>query len=457
MKKLWEKNWKLDSFIEAFETKDDLLLDQKLLKFDVLASIAHAQMLLKIKIISKNEFVKLKTGLLEILELDNKNQFQLKQGDEDIHTKIENYLTEKYGEVGKKIHSGRSRNDQVLTAIRLFIKENIFSVWQDLLILTEGFLAFAKKYEFTPMPGYTHMQKAMPSSLGMWAGSFVESLLDDSTSLKTAYKINNQSPLGSAAGYGIPLSLDRECVKNLLCFDKVQNNSLYCQNSRGKFEAEILSSLITILLTINKFASDVLLFTTSEFEYFTVSQNLCSGSSLMPQKKNIDIAELLRSKVHLVLGNYIQIVSTSGNLISGYNRDLQDTKKPLIESLEITQNSIKATSILIKNLSPKKDVLDKALTPEIFATYKAIELVKKGVAFRKAYQSIGSKISEIEQQNIDQVLQYSLHAGGTGNLKLDSLGKSLKTENKFFESEKNNYLSAIKKLMEGGENNENSD
>ncbi len=298
MKKLWSKGEsKLDPFIEAFETKGDLLMDQKLVKYDCLASIAHAKMLCKINILSKSELAKLEKGLLEILSLNSQGKFLLKIGDEDMHTKIENFLTEKYGEAGQKIHTGRSRNDQILTAIRLYSKEIMEKIKQELIRLIKSFENFSKKYGLIKMPGYTHMQKAMPSSIGLWAGSFMDSFKDDCVLLNTAMELNDQSPLGSAAGYGTPLKLDREYTAKLLGFAKVQNNSLYCQNSKGKIEAVILAALTQILLTINKFASDIMLFTTTEFNFFQVSDKVTTGSSMMPQKKNLDLAELLRSKV----------------------------------------------------------------------------------------------------------------------------------------------------------------
>ncbi|MBI2335108.1 argininosuccinate lyase [Candidatus Daviesbacteria bacterium] len=390
MKKLWQKDNKstLDPVIEAFETKGDLLMDQKLIKYDVQGSLAHAKMLCKIGILSKSELAKLEKGLLEILSLNSQGKFLLKIGDEDMHTKIENFLTEKYGKAGQKIHTGRSRNDQVLTAIRLYSKEMMEKIKQELTGLIKSFENFSQKFGSVKMPGYTHMQKAMPSSIGLWAGSFIESLQDDLSLLEAAANLNDQSPLGSAAGYGTPLKLDREYTVKLLGFAKAQNNFLYCQNSKGKIEALILAALTQILLTVNKFGSDIMLFTTSEFNFFQVSDALTTGSSIMPQKKNPDVAELLRAKVHLVLGNYTALVSLSSNLPSGYNRDLQDMKKPLLESLEITLDSIKVTGILLNNLTPKREVMESALTEEIFAAQKAYKLVQKNMPFRKAYGEV---------------------------------------------------------------------
>lgn len=395
-KKLWQKNWNLDETVEKFETKSDLLLDQSLLFFDVLGTLAHVIMLKKINLLTSRELAEIQKGLSEILELDQKGKFKLEFGDEDIHTKIENWLTQKYGDSGKKMHTGRSRNDQVLTAIRLFTKNKMISIWGNMLDLLENFIKFAKNYEDVSMPGYTHMQKAMPSTIGMWAGCFAEGLLDDLKPLNSAFLLNNQSPLGSGAGYGVPINLDREYTRKLLGFDKTQENPIYCQNSRGKIEASVIASCISILFEINKFATDVLLFTTSEFNFLTVADKLCSGSSIMPQKKNVDLAELLRSKIHVVLGNYTQMVSLSTNLTSGYNRDLQDTKKPLLESLEITGDCLNIANLLIQNIKPNEKILEISMTPELYATQYALEKVEKGIPFRQAYQEVGRMLKDLE-------------------------------------------------------------
>jgi argininosuccinate lyase len=447
MKKLWQKNTiEMDSFIETFETRDDLLLDQKLVVSDVYGSLAHAKMLKKIGILSSHELTQLVKGLKEILMLTEQNQFILQPGDEDIHTKIENFLTEKYGEVGKKIHTGRSRNDQILTALRLYSKDKMLAIWQDLIDLAQSFQNFAKEYETVAMPGFTHMQKAMPSTVGMWGSAFTEAFLDDLTALKSAYQINDQSPLGSAAGYGVPLPLDREYTAGLLGFEKVQINPIYCQNSRGKIEGQIIASLSAVLFDINKFATDVLFFTSSEIGYFTVSENLCSGSSIMPQKKNVDVAELLRSKLHLLLGHYQQIMSLSSNLISGYNRDYQDSKKPFMESLDLAHDSIKATNLLITNLVPDQKRLTSSLTPEIFATHYAIKFVTQGMPFREAYHIIGKNIAQLSNTNTVQNQNESTHLGGTENLGIDTYTKILEEEKLLYGKEKEKFTKKIIEL-----------
>lgn len=448
MKKLWEKNWKLDEAIEVFETKDDLVLDERLVPFDVYCSLAHVKMLNKIGIISEKELEIIKKGLLEVLELRKSGKFPLVEGDEDIHTKIENFITDKYGEAGKKIHTGRSRNDQVLTDIRLYTKSSLLDAWKETVSLTGEFYKFAKKYEFVPMPGYTHTQKAMPSSVGMWASAFVEALLDDLILIKSAYFLNDQSPLGSAAAYGVPINLDREYAADLMGFGSIQKNSLYAQNSRGKIESAVIAALSTVLLDINRFATDVLLFSSAEFGYFGVEEKLSSGSSIMPQKKNIDIAELLRSKSHVMLGYYVASASLPSNLISGYNRDLQDSKRPLFESLSTSIDTIKVASVLINNISPDKEEMLAGLTPEIFAAHSTFKLVAGGMAFRDAYNEVGKNPENYKiNEDIEMLLKKSTHIGGTGNLGLDTYIAQINNEKKEFEEEHDRFSSAIKSLL----------
>ena len=449
MKKLWQKQWTLNETIEAFETKDDLVLDDELVIADVAGSLAHARGLVRIGFLTPQEFARAEKGLLNIVKLHNKGKFPLAAGDEDVHTKIETYLTDTCGSVGKKIHTGRSRNDQVLTALRLRGKQDLLTIWQRSLELAQEFLKFAKTYEFMAMPGYTHMQKAMPASLGMWAGAFVESLLDDQKTLQRAIEILDQSPLGSAAGYGVPMALDREFTAKLLGFAGVQNNSLYCQNGRGKIEAVVVAALVSLFQTLNKFATDVLLFTTREFGYFTVADEMVTGSSIMPQKKNIDIAELLRSKLHVMLNYYSTIVGISSNLPLGYNRDLQDTKRPFLESLRLAKDSLTVARILVSNIAPNARSLTAAMSPEIFATHAAIARVKNGLSFRDAYRQVGAK--QNDRAPTASVLAQSTHIGGTGNLGLARLADHLTRETVTYRKAQTQFRKTFKRLGMGQE------
>lgn len=426
MSKLWNKtSEKFSKIVERFETEDDLVLDKYLVEADVYGSFAHARMLATIGLLTKAELEAIQKQLLSVLELHKAGKFDLEFGEEDIHTKIENFLTKNLGATGKKIHTGRSRNDQVLLDIRLYTKAELLKIWSELLEVVSVLVDLSDKYSKLPMPGYTHMQKAMPSSVGMWFGAYAEALMDDAKLLQTAFDLNDQSPLGSGAGYGVSLNLDRKLVADLLGFKKVQTNSLYCQNSRGKIESIVVSALLQIMFDISKFASDVLLFTTSEFNFFEVDESLITGSSIMPHKRNVDIAELLRSKVNIMQGYFSQVFTTVMNLPSGYNRDFQDIKKPFIESINLTKNAINIFEILVKNIEPKKDVLVKSMTPELYATHTVYQLVKKGMPFREAYRKIEHSIDKLPTYDPQEVLEMSKHIGGTANLQNKAMKRDL--------------------------------
>ncbi|NTU73044.1 argininosuccinate lyase [Candidatus Roizmanbacteria bacterium] len=445
--KLWEKKGeKLLKDVELFETGSDIELDGKFAQDDIMGSIAHGYMLSKIGILSSEEFKDAQKGLLEILKLIETGKEKLEFGDEDIHTKVENLLTERAGQVGKKIHTGRSRNDQVLVDMRLYAKRKLLNIWGEHLDLIDELLLNAQKYTSAPMPGYTHMQKAMPSSAGMWFGSFAESLMDSLVTLKAAYELNDQCPLGSAAAYGTTLPLDRELTARLLGFKKVQSNALYSQNSRGKIESVILFALVQQLFDISKLATDVLLFTTSEFQFFKVDDCLCTGSSIMPQKKNVDLAELLRSKVHVMESYLSQVFNGTANLPSGYNRDFQDTKKPFIEGLELAEQSLRVSYLLVHHLTPNEAALKKAMTPELYATAAAYDLVQKGVPFREAYQQIGLHLDELQKCDADEMLKKSTHLGGTGNLLIDKRLQELEKERAQYVAEHRRFTNAMNAL-----------
>ncbi|MBR3672279.1 MAG: argininosuccinate lyase, partial [Spirochaetia bacterium] len=277
MAKLWFKNYDLNELLEKFTVGNDYILDKNLVVSDCLCSIAHIQMLSEIGILTKAEFKALKAALLEIIKLDREGKFEIKLSDEDCHTAIEGYLTAKLGEAGKKVHTGRSRNDQVLTATRFYGKTRLLQIMDKALDLVDSLVAFAEKNKNVPMPGRTHMQIAMPSSVGLWGAAFAEELLDDIAFLKAAYDLNNRSPLGSAASYGVPLPLDRELTASLLGFAGIQNNVLYANNSRGKIESMIADALEQMTITFSKMAQDLIIFSMPEFGYFSLPASLCSG------------------------------------------------------------------------------------------------------------------------------------------------------------------------------------
>lgn len=389
--KLWNNNYTLNKYIEKFTVGNDYLLDQKLVKYDCLASIAHVKMLHKIGLISNTECTKMINELDYIIKLDGKGKFIIKQEEEDCHTAIENYLVKQLGEIGKKIHTGRSRNDQVLAALRLYYKNEIQIIDQLVDNLIEMLLSFKEKNGSIEIPGYTHMRKAMPSSIELWADAFVESMKDNKILIKHVFELIDQSPLGTGAGYGLPIKVDREMTADLLGFKKIQKNPIYVQNSRGKFESSILHMLSQILFDINKIASDIILFSMSEFGFFEIPEEFTTGSSIMPHKKNPDVLEILRSKYHLLTSYESQIKSMSSNLISGYHRDLQLIKEPIIKGLELTKECLNVSKLFFQNLHVNKENCNKALSKEVYATKEVYALVQEGLPFRDAYQKISER------------------------------------------------------------------
>lgn len=389
--KLWNEA-KLNKEIEDFTVGEDYILDQKLVKYDCISSIAHARMLDKVGILKPKEVQKLVKELNNIIELDQKGKFKIKKAEEDCHTAIENYLTKKLGDLGKKIHTGRSRNDQVLTALRLYYKEKLNDCKELTAKLIQTFKKFTIKHGKIKIPGYTHFRKAMPSSIGMWTGSFIDSMKDNLKMIDLAGELINQSPLGTGPGYGIPyLKLDRNYTAKILGFKKVQKNPIYTQASRGKFEGTILHTLSQIMFDLNRMASDLIIFSMPEFGYFEIPREFCTGSASMPQKRNPDALELVRAKYHTVTAYEFQIKNTISNLLSGYSRDLQLTKEPIMRGLDTTNDSLSIMNLIIGGLKVNKENCQKALTEEVFATEKVYQLVKKGVPYREAYRKISKK------------------------------------------------------------------
>ncbi|MBN1696642.1 MAG: argininosuccinate lyase [Spirochaetales bacterium] len=419
MAKLWQKDYNLDELIERFTVGEDYILDRRLVPSDCLASMAHATMLASIGILEQKELTGLKKELAAIIAVWEKGDFLVGMSDEDCHTAIENRLSEKCGEAGKKIHTGRSRNDQVIAALRLYAREGLLVFRKACCELAGRLLECAEKHEFVPMPGRTHMQAAMPSSIGLWAGAYAEELVDDLNLLKGAYRLNDMCPLGSAASYGVPLPLDREMVSELLGFGKVQNNVLYVNNSRGKIESVILDAATQVMLTLSRLAQDLILFSLPEFGYFSLPDILCSGSSIMPQKKNPDGLELVRAKAKTLCSLAAQVKCVIAGLPSGYNRDFQETKGPLIRGLRESVLSTRIMSLTCETMTVNGDRLRAGFTPDIFATDAAMELVKKGLPFREAYRETAKNIKTLSSYDPDHIIRTRTYTGTTGKLCLE--------------------------------------
>ena len=389
--KLWEKGYKPDQVVESYTVGKDPVLDLFLLPYDIQGSIAHAAVLAEAGLLSQDEQDALVKTLNEIMDLHRQGKFTILVEDEDCHTAIEKHLTLRLGETGKKIHTGRSRNDQVLTALRLFQKDRL----KVLLTLVDDFRralqAFAEAHQEVPMPGYTHTRRAMPNSVSQWAQAFIESLDDDLLLVDAALKMVDKNPLGTGAGYGVNLTLNRELSAGIMGFSTLIQQPMYAQNSRGKTEGAVLFACVSVLTTLNRWASDLILFTAPEFGFFRLDDRMTTGSSIMPHKKNPDVLELIRATVHQVAANLTQVQNTSLNLISGYHRDLQLTKEPLINGIQATLESVKVAALVVQGLETDNRVLTKAMTDDLYSVEKVYELVKKGVPFREAYKIVASE------------------------------------------------------------------
>jgi argininosuccinate lyase len=457
MTKLWQKSYTPNIQVERFEAAQNSILDTRLIRHDVWGSLAHVTMLEYISLLTHKELQTLKQAFNEILQLEAMGKFVIQPEDEDVHTSIENYLAKKTGAIGKKVHLARSRNDQILVDLRLYGKEQLHTVGKKLFTLCKTLLDLASQYMLIPMPGYTHMQRGMLSSVGLWAGAFAESLLDDEQLLSTAYTLNDQSPLGSAAGYGVPLPIDRQLVADLLGFAHVQNNVIYAQNSRGKIEAAILQALTQVMLDLSKLAQDTLLFTTVEYGFFQIPQEICAGSSIMPQKRNLDVMELVRARTQTMLALQQQILGITSGLPSGYNMDYQETKRPFMEALDLVQECLDICTLVIGNLKPNVERLVAACTFELFATDRAYELVQtENMAFRDAYRMVGTQVTaqldhhiplpvETQEQLVVR-LQARNHLGTPGNPGLEQAYQHLDAARKIWQERASTFKHAVEQL-----------
>jgi len=374
-------------------------------------------------------------------------KFAVAASQEDVHTAVEEYLTQKLGDLGKKLHTGRSRNDQVLLDLRLYGKERLHALAERAIALARALAAFAKAHEFVPMPGRTHMQIAMPSSLGLWAGAYAESMLDDLELLKAAHTITDQSPLGSGAAYGSALALDRQLVAKLLGFAKVQNNVLYCANSRGKAELATLQACAQVMVDLSRLAGDLLITSMPEFGYFRLPKELCTGSSMMPQKRNPCGLELVRAKSAGVFAAEQQIAAILKALPFGYNRDFQETKGPLMRGVDATAASLSVMRLSIERLEVVEENLRKGFLPEIFATDRALELVLEGQPFRDAYRDVGTHLDELSSRDPVANLKSKKLAGGPGNLGLATLAKRAAAAEKWLAGVRGPMAKALATLL----------
>jgi len=384
---IWQtQDGKLNPLVEAYTVGDDYILDAILAKYDVKASLAHARMLHSMGVLSDDDINNINSGLGELSKkIDNKS-FIIEPSQEDCHTAIEEYLTENYGEVGKKIHTGRSRNDQSMVMMRLYMID-IFNYMQNAVAqLVKVYEETSKKYVNVAMPGYTHMQKAMPTTAGVWLGAYKDGFEDTSKLINGARIYIDQNPLGSASGFGISnFAMNRNITTKELNFAKTQENPMYCGYSRGLFENVVLQALSPVMIIAAKFANDMLLFSTSDFDFVALPPEFTTGSSIMPQKRNYDVFEIMRGNTKVYHSLQQQIQDIILGIGGGYQRDLQLTKRPFINALEICKQTVDLLTLMVPKIIVNKDKLAKAMTDDLFVTNKVYDLVNSGMSFRDAY------------------------------------------------------------------------
>jgi len=417
--KLWSKGIEINGLIEKFTVGNDYILDSRLVKADVLGSVAHAKMLAAVGLIEAKQLKSIQFGLKTILLKQQRGEFDISISDEDVHTAIENRLVELVGEDAKNIHLGRSRNDQILTAMRIWMRDYQLNLVSKMAVLVQRLIEFAQEHRLIPMLGRTHMQAAMPSSVGLWAGGFAELLLDDLEALSSLFCFLDQCPLGSGAGFGTSLPLDRELCAKLLGFQKVQINAAYGGLSRGKFESRLVDILEQIAISLSKLAQDLILYSMPEFAWFSVPEELCTGSSIMPQKQNPDVLELMRARAASVGAKGSQIKGIIRALPSGYNRDYQETKDPTMSAADILESMVEAGTLVIERLRVNKENLLKSFKPEIFATDAALDLVASGMTFRDAYKMVAKNPGCYKERDPLSAIKERTGIGFPGNLSLD--------------------------------------
>ena len=421
--KLWDKGFSTDKKIDHFTVGNDRELDLVLAKYDVIASKAHAKMLGKVGLIQEKEAELLVKELDAIAKSIEKEAFTIEDSFEDMHSKIEFLLTEKLGDTGKKIHTARSRNDQVLVAMHLYLKDEITKVKTMVKSLFDLLLALAEKHQKVLLPGYTHLQIAMPSSFGLWFSAYAENLIDDLYFLDAAYKVADQNPLGSAAGYGSSFPIDRSFTTDELAFSTQKYNVVAAQMSRGKVEKATAFGIASIAATLSKFAMDITLYMSQNFDFISFPDELTTGSSIMPHKKNPDVFELVRGKCNKLQAIPNQLTLIINNLPSGYHRDLQLVKETIVPAIQDMKACLEIMTFSIKEIKVKSDILKDPKYDYLFSVDTLNEMVKNGMPFRDAYKTMGKAIKNGNfkpKKDIEHT-----HKGSLGNLCLDEIKEKM--------------------------------
>jgi argininosuccinate lyase len=444
--KLWQKQSGINKTIEEFTIGNDRLLDMQLAYFDIIGSMAHVKMLLEIGILTPDEQIRIHKSLLDILEKIENQQFAIEDGVEDIHSQVELILTDQLGDIGKKIHTGRSRNDQVLLDLKLFMRYQIGEIVKLAESLFGKLIRLSNRYKTVLLPGYTHFQIAMPSSFGLWFGAYAESLTEDMMMLKASFDIINRNPLGSAAGYGSSFPLKRQITTDLMGFDSMNYNVVYAQMGRGKVEKAMANALGSFAGTLGKLAYDICLYMGQNFSFLSFPTEYTTGSSIMPHKKNPDVFEIIRGKSNQVNALVNEINLLTLNLPSGYHRDMQLMKKSLFEGIESTKECLFMTAFMLDNIRVRENILDDEKYDYLFSVELVNKLVKQGKTFRDAYREVGEKIKTdkyIPERHLDHT-----HEGSMGNLMNEKIEALMESHLDYFKSKFTHLNNAIEKLIE---------
>ncbi len=441
--KLWQKNTNVSQAVETFTVGNDREMDMYLAPYDVQGSLAHITMLQSIGLLTADELAILTTELKNIYKTIETGDFKLEDGVEDIHSQVELMLTNTLGEVGKKIHSGRSRNDQVLVDLKLFLRSAIEHLVQNTQHLFELLQQKSEAFKNDLLPGYTHLQLAMPSSFGLWLGAYAESLVDDVITLQSAYKVVNKNPLGSAAGYGSSFPLNRTMTTQLLGFDDLNYNVVYAQMSRGKSERIVAQGLSNVAATLNKLSMDCCLYMNQNFGFISFPDELTTGSSIMPHKKNPDVFELIRAKCNQLQALPNDIILLTTNMPSGYHRDFQLLKEYLFPAFVTLNSCIDMMHLMLSNMRVKADLLNNVQYQYLFSVEEVNKLVLQDVPFRDAYKKVGGEIEEGKFTYSTNITH--THEGSIGNLCTENIAGMMQEAVAAFGFEK--YHNAIKNLM----------
>ncbi|TVP49317.1 MAG: argininosuccinate lyase [Mongoliibacter sp.] len=444
--KLWQKDKDSLKEVERFTIGRDPEFDIILAPFDVLGSMAHAMMLKEINLLTEEELNLLLQGLREIYFEIEKGEFAIAEGVEDVHSQVEFLLTQRHGDVGKKLHSGRSRNDQVLVDLKLFYRSAIRDIVEASQELFDLLIRLSEKHKNDLMPGYTHTQLAMPSSFGLWFGSFAESLAEDMDLLQAAYKLSNKNPLGSAAGYGSSFPLNRTLTTELLGFEDLHHNVINAQNSRGKTERNLAFAISGLAGTLNKLAADVCIFMNQHFGFISFPDELTTGSSIMPHKKNPDIFELIRGKTNQLQSLPGQVNLLLTNLTTGYHRDLQLLKEPIFPGITSLLDCIDISIFALKEIKVRKNILQDPFYKHVFSVEVVNEMVLQGMPFRDAYKKIGLDIEKDDFQPNQSQVNHT-HEGSIGNLCTEEIKSKMDKSVRGFDFEKT--TSSLIKLIQG--------